>query len=55
MDNSKSIEKKFNINANKFCYTTTHASARRKVKKARSGGVRRTVKEAIRKGRWIDL
>ena len=55
MDNSKSIEKKFDINANKFCYATTRTSARRKVKKARSSGIRRTVKEAIRKGNWIDL
>lgn len=55
MDNSKSIEKKFNINANKFYYTTTRASARRKVKKAKHSAVRQTIRNAIRKGGWSDL
>ncbi len=55
MDNSKSVEKKFNINANKFYYTSTRAATRKKVKKARHSSVRQIVRNAIKQGRWNDL
>ena len=47
MDNSKSVEKKFNINANKFYYTSTRAATRKKVKKARHSSVRQIVRNAV--------
>lgn len=55
MDNSKSVEKKFNINANKFYYTSTRATTRKKIKKARHSSVRQIVRNAIKQGRWNDL
>jgi hypothetical protein len=55
MDYSKSEEKKFNINANKFCFTTTHAAARKRVKRARHSAVRQIIKNKIKEGDWSDL
>ena len=52
MNNSKSEEKKFNINANKFCFTTTHAAARKRVKKARHSAVRQLIKNKLKQGDW---
>jgi hypothetical protein len=55
MTNSKSEEKKFNINANKFCYTANHKSSRKRVKKARHSAVRRLVRNKIKEGRWNEI
>ena len=55
MNNSKSEEKKFNINANKFCFTANHRASRKRVKRARHSAVRQIIKNKIKEGRWSEI
>jgi len=52
MNNSKSEEKKFTINANKFCFTANHRASRKRVKRARHSAVRQIIKNKIKEGDW---